>query len=86
MKQLEITKGDWELLQDEYWCEVQVKNPLKSICAINSNIEEFKANCKLISNAPKLFEALQDLVRYCEENKVGAELEFAKDVLLKSGS
>lgn len=86
MKQLEITKGDWELLQDEYWCEVQVKNPLKSICAINSNIEEFKANGKLISNAPKLFEALQDLVRYCEENKVGAELEFAKDVLLKSGS
>ena len=86
MKQLEITKGDWELLQDEYWCEVQVKNPLKSICAINSNIKEFKANGKLISNAPKLFEALQDLVRYCEENKVGAELEFAKDVLLKSGS
>ena len=86
MIQLEITKGDWELLQDEYWCEVQIKNPLKSICAINSNIEEFKENGKLISNAPKLFEALQDLVRYCEENKVGAELEFAKDVLLKSGS
>lgn len=86
MKKLEITKGDWELLQDEYWCEVQIKNPLKSICAINSNIEEFKANGKLISNAPRLFEALQDLVRYCEENKVGAELEFAKDVLIKSGS
>ena len=86
MIQLEITKGDWELLQDEYWCEVQVKNPLKSICAINSNIEEFKANGKLISNASKLFEALQDLVRYCEDNNVGAELEFAKDVLLKSGS
>lgn len=86
MKKLEITKGDWELLQDEYWCEVQVKNPLKSVCAINSNIEEFKANGKLISNAPKLFEALQDLVRYCEDNKVGAELDFAKDVLLKSGS
>lgn len=86
MKKLEITKGDWELLQDEYWCEVQIKNPLKSVCAINSNIEEFKSNGKLISNAPKLFEALQDLVRYCEENNVGAELEFAKDVLLKSSS
>ena len=84
MTRKEITKGDWELLQDEYWCEVQDKNPLKSICAINSNIEEFKANGKLISNAPKLFEALQGLVSYCEENKVGAELEFAKDVLLKS--
>ena len=86
MKKLEITKGDWELLQDEYWCEVQIKNPLKSLCAINSNIEEFKANGKLISNAPKLYEALQDLVRYCEDNNVGAELEFAKDVLLKSSS
>ena len=86
MKQLEITKGDWQLLQDEFWCEVQIKEPLKSICAINSNVEEFKANAKLISNAPKLFEALQDLVRFCEENKVGAELEFAKDILFKVGS
>jgi len=86
MNKLEITQGNWELLQDEYWCEVQTKNPLKSICAINSNIEEFKANGKLISNAPKLFEALQDLVRFCEENNVGAELEFAKDILLKASS
>lgn len=86
MKKLEITKGKWEFYQKEHWCEVQIKEPLKSICAINSNIEEFKANGKLISNASKLYEALKDLVRYCEDNNVGAELEFAKDVLLKSSS
>jgi hypothetical protein len=86
MKQLEITKGNWELLQDEYWCEVQIENPLQSICAVNSNIEEFNANGKLISTAPKLYEALKDLVRYCEDNNVGAELEFAKDILFKASS
>ena len=51
-----------------------------TIVCIDNNGNNF------FTNAPILFEALQDLVRYCEENKVGAELEFAKDVLMKSGS
>ena len=38
----------------------------------------------LIAAAPELLEALQDLVKYCEDNNVGAELELAKNVIDKA--
>ena len=38
----------------------------------------------LIASAPELLEALQYLVRFCEDNNVGAELELAKSVIDKA--
>ena len=81
---MEITQGKWEFNTKGGWCEVQVKEPLKSICAININIEEHIANGKLMALAPELLFALQDLVRFCKENNVGAELELAEKVLEKT--
>jgi len=49
-----------------------------------SCISENLANAKLIASAPQLLEALSDLVRFCEENNVGAELELAKNVIQKA--
>ena len=56
---MEITKGNWEFYQKEHWCEIQIKEPLKSICAININVEEHIANGKLMAVAPELLEALK---------------------------
>lgn len=56
---MEITKGNWEFYQKEHWCEVQIKEPLKSICAININVEEHIANGKLMAVSPELLEALK---------------------------
>ena len=43
-----------------------------------------EANLKLIISAPELLEALQDLVKYCEENDNNAELELAYNALNKA--
>ena len=43
--------------------------------------EQNLKNATLFENAPNLLEALEDLVRFCEDNNVGAELELALDVL-----
>lgn len=81
MSELKITKGTWELFQNERRVEIKVNN--NSIFAINPIIEEYEENAKLILNAPKLYEALFDLVRFCKENEVGAKLEFAEETLKK---
>ena len=60
---MEITKGNWEFYQKDYWCEVQIKEPLKSICAININVEEHIANGKLIALAPELLKVCQNALR-----------------------
>lgn len=41
-------------------------------------------NAKLIAASPDLLEALKDLVRYCEENNVGAELELSHSAIEKA--
>lgn len=45
--------------------------------------EQNLKNATLFENATQLLEALQDLVRFCEDNNTGAELELALDVLEK---
>jgi hypothetical protein len=56
------TKGKWNLLSNVSWCEIQTESPIKSICAINKNIEEYEANALLISKAPEMLEMLQSIV------------------------
>ena len=46
--------------------------------------EERGANLTAISAVPELIEALQDLVKYCEENDNNAELELAYNALNKA--
>jgi hypothetical protein len=55
------TKGKWNLLSNVSWCEIQTESPIKSICAINKNIEEYEANALLISKAPEMLEMLKEL-------------------------
>jgi hypothetical protein len=54
------TKGKWEF-NNENFIEIQIKKPLKSICAINTNVEEYEANALLISKAPEMLEMLEKL-------------------------
>lgn len=42
------------------------------------------ANAKLIATAPELLESLQDLVKFCQDNQVGAELELAQSAINKA--
>jgi hypothetical protein len=60
------TKEKWELLKDNYFCEIQTKKPLKSICAINSNLEEYLYNALLISKAPEMLDMLNELLKELE--------------------
>ena len=94
MKNLEFkgTKGKWEL----GGCSVDgvlvsVKHPTnRDVCTVwkydNDFLEnqEAEANAKLIAAAPELLDALQDLVRFCEENKIKAELELSKKAIKKA--
>lgn len=41
-------------------------------------------NAQLISASPNMLEALMDLVRFCDENNVGAELDLAKYAIKKA--
>jgi hypothetical protein len=50
----------------------------------NENRIECEANANLYVSAPDLLEALKDLVRYCEENNVGAELELSHSAIEKA--
>jgi hypothetical protein len=59
MNEFKGTKGKWDLLSNVSWCEIQTESPIKSICAINKNIEEYEANALLISKAPEMLEMLQ---------------------------
>ena len=45
------------------------------------DLEENLNNQRLIAASPLLLNALQDLVRFCEENNVGAELELAYEAI-----
>lgn len=57
-----FTKGDWKFLDDGTYYEIQIEKPLLSICAINTNIEDYEANAKLISAAPEMLEMLKDVL------------------------
>lgn len=57
----------------------------ESACNITTRDgERAEANATLISASPDLLDALQDLVKYCEENDNHAELELAKEAIKKA--
>jgi len=57
----------------------------ESACNITTRDDvRAEANAKLISAAPDLLEALQDLVKYCEDNDNHAELGLAKSAIKKA--
>lgn len=68
---MEYTKGDWEFSNNDGWCEIQIKEPLKSICAVNINVTEHIPNGNLLAAAPKLLEALKELVSQVEQYSKG---------------
>ncbi len=47
----------------------------------DNELEQMRADQKLIANAPELLKALEELVMFCKENNVGAELEYAENVI-----
>lgn len=63
MSEFKGTKGKWEYSnKNDYFHEVIIKEPnLKSLCAVNSNLEEVKYNALLISKAPEMLEMLKSL-------------------------
>ena len=93
MKQFKGTKGDWFCRGDKYFV-LESKNTdetvvcgYPTIATINTtfiNQAEAEANKNLLVNSKLLLEALQDLVKFCKENEVGAELELAENVINKA--
>lgn len=65
MSEFKGTKGKWEYSnKNDYFHEVIIKEPnLKSVCAVNSNLKEVKANALLISKAPEMLEMLKRIMR-----------------------
>ena len=61
MDNTKFTKGKWEFNKENF-IEIQIKNPLKSICAINTNVEEYEFNALLISKSPILLQAIYDSI------------------------
>lgn len=69
MSEFKGTKGEWELIESDFFSEIISKKPSsKSICAINMNIDEHKSNAKLIACAPEMLEMLEYLNSFCTMN------------------
>jgi hypothetical protein len=100
MKEFKGTKGEWKVESTSINLETQIfcgKIRIAQVKHFNNGEEgsentfkndplekEGKANAKLTSAAPELLKALQDLVRYCKENKLGAELELSEQAINKA--
>lgn len=48
------------------------------------NDDEVIANAQLIAAAPELLDALQDVVRFCEDNDINIVLDYAKETISKA--
>ena len=64
---------------------VNEHNLIVGVVAGFSNDENLK-HATILENSFQLLEALQDLVRFCKENNVGAELEFAEEVFMNANA
>ena len=96
MREFEGSKGEWYRVS-AYDGSRAIRNEDGLICKFYTyskyegqtkrylkELEETKCNQNLMVSEPELLKALQDLVRFCVENEVGADLEFANDVIDKS--
>ncbi|ENA1795534.1 hypothetical protein ABF176_002381 [Flavobacterium psychrophilum] len=64
---------------------VNEQNLTVGVVAGFSNNENLK-HATVLENSFQLLEALQALVKFCKGNNVGAELEFAEEVLMNANA
>jgi len=85
MSEFKGTKGEWRFFNDGRYCEIQIEKPLRSICAINNNIVEYKENAKLIAAAPEMLETINELLALLEFHgyQNSTEIYKAKQLLTK---
>ncbi len=86
MKEFKGTKGEWEVYKANPKMVLTDLGAYKPSAIMLSTCDkkEMLSNAKLIAAAPLILYALQDLVRYCEENETHAELELAKEAINKA--
>jgi len=96
MKEFKGSKGKWDCVFTSNKSRA-VRNKDGIICTLykpsrysgqderyEQELEENLNDQRLIATSPLLLDALQDLVKFCEENNTGAELELAYDAINKA--
>lgn len=79
-------KGEFKWVRSNMGFQVLTADSYYSICEAvgKRGQEEQIANAQLIACAPELLDALQDVVRFCEDNDINIVLDYAKETINKA--